>query len=62
VSETHLLGDLGGDPNRVEDDWTENDEGQRPANNEPEQPRTATQKVANAIEDLIPRDSDNDGH
>ena len=28
MSETHLLGDLGGDPDRVEDDWTEEDEAQ----------------------------------
>ena len=65
LSETHLLGDLGGDPNRVEDDWTENDDdaaGQRLAKDEQQQPHTATQKVANAIEDLIPGDSDHDGH
>ena len=37
-------------------------EGQRLAENEQEQPRTITEKVANKIEDLIPGDSDRDGH
>lgn len=37
-------------------------EGQRLAENEQEQPRTITQKIGNAIEDLIPGDGDNDGH
>ena len=37
-------------------------EGQALAENEQEQPRTITQKIGNAIEDLIPGDSDKDGH
>ena len=37
-------------------------EGQRLAENEQEQPRTILQKVANAVEDMIPGDSDDDGH
>jgi hypothetical protein len=37
-------------------------EGQRLAENEQEQPRTIVQKVANAVEDMIPGDSDNDSH
>ena len=35
---------------------------QRLAENEQQQPRTIIQKVANAVEDMIPGDSDNDGH
>jgi len=35
---------------------------QRLAENEQEQPRTAMQKIANAIEDMIPGDGDGDGH
>jgi hypothetical protein len=66
VSETHLLGDLGGYPDRAnEDDSTESEtdaEGQRLAENEQEQPRSIIQKIGNAIEDAIPGDSDNDGH
>jgi hypothetical protein len=44
---------------------TESDDdadGQRVAENEQEQPRTITQKIGNAIEDLIPGDSDENGH
>lgn len=37
-------------------------EGQRLAENEQEHPRTVIQKVSNAIEDIIPGDSDDDGH
>ena len=37
-------------------------EGQALAENEQEHPRTITQRIGNAIEDLIPGDSDKDGH
>ena len=48
---------------QVDERQTEEDaEGQRLAENEQEQPRTIFQKVANAIEEMIPGDSDNDGH
>jgi hypothetical protein len=40
----------------------EDAEGQRLAENDQQQPRTVTQKIGNAIEDLIPGDSDADGH
>jgi hypothetical protein len=36
--------------------------GQTLAENEQEQPRSVIQKIGNAIEDLIPGDSDKDGH
>ena len=42
---------------------TEEDaEGQRLAENEQEHPRTIIQRIGNTIEDLIPGDSDKDGH
>jgi hypothetical protein len=66
VSETHLLGDLGDQPYRAnEENRTESKEdveGQRLAENEQEHPRSIVQKIGNAIEDIIPGDSDNDGH
>jgi len=40
----------------------DDEEGQRLAENEQEHPRTITQKIGNAIEDLIPGDSDKDGN
>jgi hypothetical protein len=67
VSETYPK-ESGNQPPRpadVGDDRTESEsdaEGQRLAENEQESPRTVTQKVANAIEDMIPGDSDRDGH
>ena len=55
------------DPDARDDEFDdfeidEDFEGQRLAENEQEQPRTIAQKVANAIEDMIPGDGDNDGH
>ena len=35
---------------------------QRLTENEQQQPRTIIRKVANAVEEMIPGDSDNDGH
>jgi hypothetical protein len=66
VSETHLLGDLGAQPDLADEEvGTESNEdaqGQRLAENEQERPRSLPQKIANALEDMIPGDSDNDGH
>jgi hypothetical protein len=67
VSETYPKesGDQPPRPADGGDDRTESEsdaEGQRLAENEQERPRTVTQKVANAIEDMIPGDSDRDGH
>ena len=38
------------------------EDGQTLAENEQQQPRTITQKLENLVEDLIPGDSDKDGH
>jgi hypothetical protein len=51
-------GTTGGNPfNDMSDE-----DAQREAENDQEQPRTVTHRVKNAIEDLIPGDSDGDGH
>ena len=56
------------DPNALDDDFDdpadmdEDAAGQQIAENEQEHPRTIIQKVTNAVEDMVPGDSDNDGH
>ncbi len=57
-----LARDARADDQAGERQTAEDAEGQRLAENEQEQPRTIVQKVANAVEDMIPGDSDNDGH